>query len=50
MFQELVPGASGQKHIKVYGGGHFLQEDKGPELAAIVSEFIKDNAMLTSKL
>jgi haloalkane dehalogenase len=39
-FQEVVPGARGRKHPTVTGGGHFLQEDKGEELAAIVLEFL----------
>lgn len=40
VFEREVPGASGQPHTTVAGGGHFLQEDKGPELAAIVCDFI----------
>ncbi len=40
-----VPGAKGQNHVKVQGGGHFLQEDKGPYLAKIILEFIKNNPM-----
>lgn len=39
-FRELVPGAQGQAHTTIEGGGHFLQEDVGPELAALLSEFI----------
>jgi haloalkane dehalogenase len=38
-----VPGAREQKHVTIVGGGHFLQEDKGPELAAAVVEFIGAN-------
>lgn len=30
--QKLVPGAKGQPHDRIYGG-HFVQEDCGPELA-----------------
>ncbi len=40
-FRERVPGAQGQPHTTVEGGGHFLQEDRGPELAAIIDEFIR---------
>jgi len=40
IFQERVPGAKGQRHTTISGGGHFLQEDKGDELARIVAEFI----------
>ena len=32
-FQRLLPGAAGQPHATIAGGGHFLQEDKGEELA-----------------
>jgi haloalkane dehalogenase len=35
-----VPGAQGQPHVTIEGGGHFLQEDKGPELAALLNGFI----------
>ncbi|BAW07267.1 haloalkane dehalogenase [Nocardia seriolae] len=43
VFQEKVPGAAGQPHTTVLGGGHFLQEDRGPQLAALVREFIAAN-------
>lgn len=36
LLQEGVAGAKGQSHTTVKGAGHFLQEDRGPELAAIV--------------
>jgi haloalkane dehalogenase len=39
-FVENVPGATGQPHVTVEGGGHFLQEDLGPELAGLVAEFV----------
>ena len=39
-FQAKVPGASGQPHTIIEGGGHFLQEDRGPELAQVINEFI----------
>lgn len=35
-FRTLVPGAQGVAHTTVAGGGHFLQEDVGPELARFV--------------
>jgi haloalkane dehalogenase len=38
--QKLIPGAQGQPHVMIEGGGHFLQEDKGEELAGIVVDFI----------
>jgi haloalkane dehalogenase len=39
--QNLIPGANGQPHVIIEGGGHFLQEDKGEELAEIVVDFIQ---------
>ena len=41
--QQLIPGAKGQAHTTIRDAGHFLQEDKGGELAAHVVEFIKKN-------
>jgi len=40
VFVREVPGARDQPHVTVGGGGHFLQEDRGPELAAIIADFI----------
>lgn len=37
---ETIPGAAGQPHTTIEGGGHFLQEDKGEELARVVADFI----------
>lgn len=39
-FLAKVPGAAGQPHITIEGGGHFLQEDRGPELAQVLIDFI----------
>ena len=39
-FKMLVPGTKGRPHTTIVGGGHFLQEDKGEELAAVVVSFI----------
>ncbi len=39
-FQSLVPGTKGQPHTTIKGGGHFLQEDRGEELAQTVVDFI----------
>jgi haloalkane dehalogenase len=39
-FRERIPGAAGQPHTTIEGGGHFLQEDKGPELATVIDRFI----------
>lgn len=35
-----IPGTDGQPHTTIVGGGHFLQEDCGPELAAVINAFI----------
>ncbi|HLZ57631.1 MAG TPA: haloalkane dehalogenase [Ktedonosporobacter sp.] len=40
VFQEVVPGAKDQRHTTIVGAGHFLQEDKGPELAHIIIDFL----------
>jgi haloalkane dehalogenase len=39
-FRKLVPGARDQPHVTIEGGGHFLQEDRGPELAGVLADFI----------
>lgn len=44
VFQKLVPGAQGPRHITIKDAGHFLQEDQGPELARVVVEFMTDSA------
>ena len=41
MWQKLVPGAQGQPHAVTRGAGHFLQEDKGEEVAQAIDAFIK---------
>lgn len=40
VFLAKVPGAAGQPHTTMVGGGHFLQEDCGPELARVLIDFI----------
>jgi haloalkane dehalogenase len=39
-FLSTVPGTKGQAHVTIEGGGHFLQEEKGPELASVLNAFI----------
>ena len=39
-WQELVPGAQGQEHVIIRNAGHFLQEDRGPEIADVLIRFI----------
>jgi haloalkane dehalogenase len=40
VFKKLVPGAEGQPHVTIEGAGHFLQDDKGEEVAQVVVDFI----------
>ncbi len=42
-FQEKVPGAQGQPHTTIEGAGHFLQEDKGEELAQAIAAFMRSS-------
>ncbi|MBM9501097.1 haloalkane dehalogenase [Leptospira sp. 201903071] len=42
-FRRLIPGTKGQKHVTIANAGHFLQEDKGEELAEILQKFISEN-------
>jgi haloalkane dehalogenase len=37
-----VPGAAGRDHVTLEGAGHFLQEDRGAELADVVARFVED--------
>jgi len=41
ILQKTVPGAKGQPHTTITGGGHFLQEDCGEELARVVVNFMQ---------
>lgn len=40
-FIETVPGATGQAHTTIAGGGHFLQEKRPAELSRVIVEFIR---------
>ena len=42
-FHKLIPGTKGQAHTTIVGAGHFLQEDKGEELAELTLDFINNN-------
>ncbi len=44
-WQDFCPGAKGQNHTTIENAGHFVQEDKGPELAKVMIEFIKNNPL-----
>ena len=45
VWQEKVPGAKNQNHVTIDGAGHFLQEEKGPELAKVLIEFCQANPL-----
>jgi len=45
IFQKLIPGCAGQEHVTIKDGGHFLQEDKGEELADVMIKFINSNGL-----
>ncbi len=42
-FLEVIPGTKGQAHVTIEGAGHFLQEEQGPQLAAVLNRFIAEN-------
>ena len=44
VLQQAIPGAQGQPHTTIVGAGHFVQEDKGEELARVVIDFIARTA------
>ena len=41
IFKERVPGAQGLGHTTIRGGGHFLQEGRAAELAALVLKLVQ---------
>jgi len=41
VFQARVPGAAGQPHQHIDGGGHFLQEGRAEVLSEILAQFVK---------
>lgn len=40
-FRQLIPTAAGEPEITIRGAGHFLQEDKGEEIADQIVAFIR---------
>ena len=40
-FLEKVPGAQGQPHTLISGGGHFLQEKRPKEIVEVIVDFIR---------
>jgi haloalkane dehalogenase len=41
VWQQVVPGAQGQPHAITRNAGHFLQEDKGQEVAQAIVSFMR---------
>ena len=39
-FRSLIPSAKDQPEIVIHDAGHFLQEDKGEEIAQHIEEFM----------
>ena len=44
LLQSAIPGARNQPHTTITGAGHFLQEDKGEELARVIVDFIRGDS------
>jgi len=40
-FIERVPGAQGQPHTTITGGGHFVQENRPAEMVKIIVDFVR---------
>jgi haloalkane dehalogenase len=41
ILRKLIPGARGLSHPTITDAGHFLQEDAGEELGAVVADFVR---------
>jgi haloalkane dehalogenase len=41
LLQGIIPGAANQPHRTLEGAGHFIQEDRGEELAGIVIDLVE---------
>src|SRR5882757_137656 len=41
ILKDTVPGAAGLEHPVIEGAGHFLQEDAGERLGAVIAEFVR---------
>ena len=48
-FRRLIPTAAEQPEITITGAGHFLQEDKGEELAAHILSFLDRTPLSTAR-
>jgi haloalkane dehalogenase len=43
VLKDTVPGAAGLEHPVIEGAGHFLQEDAGERLGAVIAEFVRSH-------
>lgn len=41
VLQDRVAGTKGVEHVTIRGAGHFLQEDKGEDVARAMIDFIR---------
>jgi haloalkane dehalogenase len=48
VLEAKIPGCAGQPHAMIEGGGHFLQEDHGEQLAGIVADFVHSTPIDTN--
>ncbi len=44
LFVDRVPGAQGQPHTTIKGGGHFVQENAPEQVVRIIADFVKATA------
>jgi haloalkane dehalogenase len=42
VLKRTLPGAAGRAHPVLEGAGHFLQEDAGEKLGAIIAAFVSE--------
>jgi haloalkane dehalogenase len=42
ILKAAVPGAAGLDHPVIEGAGHFLQEDAGERLGAVIADFVRE--------
>jgi haloalkane dehalogenase len=47
-FIDRIPGAKGQNHRIIAGGGHFIQEDAPEELCGLIDDLIRADAGATA--
>jgi haloalkane dehalogenase len=43
LLKRTVPGAANREHPVIKGAGHFLQEDAGEELGAVIADFVRNS-------